>query len=371
MYDSIRPYSDAEALSALSRVAAHPVLPRISAYLYPELGPDALRERISGVTGVRDFQERVMCPAVERIIERTTDGVSVGGLEHLRASLSQGPDGGRQGCLILSNHRDIVLDPAILQCVLNRAGLPLSDIAAGDNLIRDPFVRDLMRSNRMVTVRREGTPRELYAAAVELSSYIRDHVAGGGSLWIAQREGRTKDGRDVTAQGVLKMLAMARSGSFAERFAGLRIVPLSISYEFEPCGVLKARENLLRRAAGGTYRKAPDEDLNSILTGILQQKGHVHYEFGEALTEEEIAVCGEGEANARFRALASLLDGRIRGGYRIWPTNRAAAELLRGGASQPAFEAALQKETDTVSDVDPFALRAELLSIYAAPLLEQ
>lgn len=321
-FGDIRPYTDAEAAAALGRVARHPMLPVISKYLFPGKPAFSLRRMLSGIRNVEQFQGEVMFSVVEAILEKTSEGFTCGGLEHLQALHGK-------RFLAVSNHRDIVLDPALVQYALHAAGFPCTEICVGSNLITSQLIEDLMRSNRMIKVIRGIAARELYLSSRRLSQYIRERIVSGeASVWIAQREGRTKNGLDTTEQGLLKMFDMSGTGSFEENFRELNIVPMSISYEYESCDARKAREVLLR--SRGPYVKKKNEDLHSILTGIRQQKGHIHLEIGAPLTAEEIAAAARAEKNERYQAIRRTLDRRIIGGYRLWKTNYMAHDLLHG-----------------------------------------
>lgn len=349
MYEDIRPYDDAETSAALKRVADNPLVDKISDFLFPGKNPEDLRIILRSIKGVDDFQTRVMRPAVGSIIKQTTDGLSFEGLEHF--------EGGKKRFLMLSSHRDIVLDPAFVQYVLKTNGLPLTEIAVGDNLIANEFIGDLMRSNRMIKVVRSGSPRELYKASSELSAYIRERLMGNdpSSVWIAHRGGRTKDGMDRTDQGLLKMLSISGRSDFLENMKELQLMPLAISYEIESCDVLKAVETAVK-ARTGEYHKRPGEDTNSILTGILQPKGRVHIKFCKPIQDSEIDECASLDKNERFRHLADIVDSRITEGFRLWPTNVAAARILKKTGSLP--EGVTREE-----------ILERLLAIYAAPAI--
>ena len=370
MYENIRPYDDAETAAALKRASTSRIVEQISAFLFPGKDPDILRNTLNTIHGVDDFQTRVMYPAVRSIIGKTTKGLSYDGLEWF--------EGGR--CFtMLSSHRDIVLDSAFIQYILKDNNLPLTEIAVGDNLIYNSFVEDLMRSNRMIKVSRGVQPRELYTVSCELSSYIRMRLRDDrpASVWISHRNGRTKDGNDQTEQGLLKMLSLSGSADFAENMRELHLMPVAVSYEYESCGIKKAYEVYIRQKSG-TYVKRPGEDLESIILGIMQQKGHVHVSFCKPITDQELADCAALDKNERFRALAAIVDERIHQAWRIWPTGRAAAELLKGESPSDAcvtarFEKYLKEELDTLPRNASLrrAIRDILLRIYAAPLINK
>ncbi len=375
-YDAIRPYTNEEMVAALDRVAAHPLLTNILNFLFPGKDRKEFEVLLRFVRTVDEFQVKVMAPVLDRLIDSTVCELTYSGIENiLRPEKS----------LLLGNHRDIVLDPGIMQMIFYRNQVPRTEIAVGDNLISSQFIEDIMRSNRMIKVVRQGSRREIYESSSMLSSYIRESVGQArASIWLAQRSGRTKDGADRTSQGVLKMLDMSGSGDFVADFHQLAILPVSVSYEFEPCDFLKARELYISRRQ--TYVKAPGEDLNSILTGILQDKGRVHFHFGEPLTREEIEACAAFDKNDRFRELAALLDRKINANYHLWPNNYIAYDLLRNthqyvdhytqeelhhfiGYVERGLDQLLGEQPEPVrAEFDRNELRELVLTIYANPL---
>ena len=318
-FEDIRPYTDAEAIEALARMSRHPMMPVVSKYLFPSLPASTMSHMLRGIGSIDQFQNEVMVGVIDGILARTSQGFTCNGIEHLK---------GIQGrFLAVSNHRDIVIDPALIQYVMKQAELPFTEICVGSNLVTSQLLEDLLRSNRMIKVIRGIKARELYLSSQRLSQYIRERItSGGASIWIAQREGRTKNGLDTTEQGLLKMFDMSGTGTFEENFRELNIVPMSISYEYESCDARKAREVLLRRE--GPYVKKEDEDLHSILTGIRQPKGHIHLEIEAPLTPEEIHEASKCEKNDRYQSIRHLLDRRIIAGYKLWKTNYMAHDLL-------------------------------------------
>ena len=298
----------------------HPAVPAISQYLFPKEDPTFLRTALKSIHSIDEFQQLIMSKAILWDIQTTAHNFSYDGINYLKEM-----DG---KFLFLSNHRDIILDPAITQYVLNQNGLPMTEIAVGDNLLSSKTIEYLLRSNRMIKVIRGISARELYLSSNLLSRYIRQTITSGKhSIWLAQRQGRTKDGIDTTEQGLLKMLDMSGTKSFEENFEELNIVPLSISYEYEPCDILKAREILISRTE--KYVKSPKEDLNSILVGLRQQKGNIHLNIGQPLTKEEIAAAAvmSDNKNDRYQAIRHAVDKRVIEGYRLWNTNYIAYDL--------------------------------------------
>ncbi len=369
-FDDIRPYNDSEVHPAFERIVANPLLSNISQYLFPGKDDSMFRQLLLSCRTKDDFQVKVMSGVVEKILADTSKGLTYGGLEYF--------DGGVKH-LLVSNHRDIVLDSAIIQLILFRHDVPRTEIAVGDNLITSSFIEDITRCNRMIKVVRSTSPREVYVTSKVLSEYMRYRVANQiSSIWIAQRNGRTKDGIDVTEQGLLKMFDMSGSGDFVKDFNELSIMPASISYEYEPCDLLKAIELYIKRRQ--KYVKAEGEDLNSILTGIMQPKGRIHIQFNEPLTAEEVNAAAELDKNERFKALGLAMDRKIIANCRLWPNNYIAYDILNGGGKyadkytaeeKAAFEGyvnAMMQKADGRIEGDKTELKEIFLSIYANPV---
>lgn len=369
-FDDIRPYNDSEVHPALERIVANPLLSNIAKYLFPGKDENLFKQLLLSCNTKDDFQIKVMSGVVEKILADTSKGLTYEGLEYF--------DGGAKH-LIVSNHRDIVLDSAIIQLILFRHDVPRTEIAVGDNLITSSFIEDITRCNRMIKVIRSTSPREVYTTSKVLSEYMRYRVSNQiSSIWIAQRNGRTKDGIDVTEQGLLKMFDMSGSGDFVKDFNELSIMPASISYEYEPCDILKAIELYITRRQ--KYVKAEGEDLNSILTGIMQPKGRIHIQFNEPLTEEEVRAAAELGKNERFKALGIAMDRKIIANYKLWPNNYIAYDMLNGegrfadkytAEEKVAFEGylnAIMQKSDKM-EVDKAELKEILLGIYANPVV--
>ena len=327
-FDEIRPYTDEEIAPAMQRLADNPHLEDVLAYLYPKQSIDLLKEQIRSFKSVWDFQSKVVQYAVKKIIKDTSSGLTYDGFGALEAE---------RGYLFISNHRDIVLDSALLQLILYMQNLPTSEISFGDNLMSSDFVIDFGKSNKMFKVLRNANPREFYRNSLLLSKYIRLALTErNSSVWIAQRNGRAKDGFDATEQGILKMFDMSGKGQFLEDFTALNIVPMSVSYEYEPCDVLKTNELYISRRK--KYVKMPGEDLNSILTGIMQFKGGIHIEITPPLTRQRIEEATMySDRNDRYKALAQLLDDVIISNYKLWKTNYIAYDMLHESHTYAGF----------------------------------
>lgn len=370
-FESICPYTDEEAVEALSKVADNPLVIQVSRYFFPDKEPEFLKNLLKSVRSVDEFQILVMTKVVDWVIKHTAKEFTYDGVEHIDPS---------QKFLAMSNHRDIILDPALTQLVLYDNKIPMTEIAVGDNLLTNPFIEYLIRSNRMIKVVRGISARELYLSSQLLSEYIRLNITTGkSSIWLAQRQGRTKDGADITEQGLLKMLDMSGQEDFLSNFKALNIIPMSISYEIEPCDVLKAREILISRTQ--KYVKADGEDLNSIITGIKQQKGNIHLHIGEQLTDEEIAEASLCDKNDRYQLIRHAVDLRVIDGYRLWKTNYIAYDLLNPGDKYrehysnedvQEFIDYKERQLDTVEKtLDRAALNDIFLHIYANPVVSK
>lgn len=319
-FQSIRPYRDSEVSDVLNRmvrdnelvdVITHYQFPRLPKFARRMLRPVvriALAGKVGEIETVTSFQQMV-AGYMSKMIGRTTTKLSCSGIDGLDP---------QEAYLFVSNHRDIAMDPAFVNWALYQYQMNTVRIAIGDNLLRKPYVSDLMRLNKSFIVKRSiKAPREMMAAMTQLSEYIDHSIQTGHSVWIAQREGRSKDGNDKTDPTLLKMFYMShrKQRSFAEMVERLNIVPVSISYELDPCDAMKARE-LAAIATTGQYQKSEFEDIDSIVRGITGAKGHVHVDFGQPIRG----------AFETPEALATEIDRQILGGYYLHPTHMAAAE---------------------------------------------
>ena len=368
-FESISPYTDAEAAEALSILAEYPLIARISQQFFPEESPDFLKNLFKNIQTIDEFQVLVMSKVVRWVIEHTAKNFSYDGISNIDPA---------KKFLALSNHRDIILDPAITQLVLFNNGIPMTEIAVGDNLITNKTIEYLIRSNRMIKVVRGITARELYLSSQLLSKYIRLNITHQrSSIWLAQRQGRTKNGYDVTEQGLLKMLDMSGTSDFQQNYEELNIIPMSISYEIEPCDILKARELVISRKH--KYVKAEGEDLNSILVGIMSQKGNIHLNIGKPITSEEIAEAAQCDKNDRYQKIRHAVDQRVIEGYKLWKNNYIAYDIANHSykysdmyerADVEQFVAYMEGQLDTVEpDINREDLRRVFLDIYANPVV--
>ena len=371
-FSDIAPFSDEETAAALTRLSNHPNTKWVSKFIFPDKPEGFLGEVLRSIHTVDEFQQVVMSKAINWVVDTSMKEFTYDGFEKL-----QNLD---HKYVAMSNHRDIILDPALTQIVLQRYHLPETQICVGDNLLKVKSVELLIRSNRMIKVIRGISARELYLSSQLLRRYIRETVTSGtASVWIAQRQGRTKDGIDTTEQGLLKMLDMSGTGDFVQNFMELHIVPISISYEYEPCDILKARELLISRTQ--KYVKGETEDLESIMMGIKQYKGHVHLRIDDPLTEEEIRAAACCDKNDRYQLIRRAVNRRIISGYKLWKTNYMAYDLVNGGKKYAdqytgedleTFKSYIAQRLLMVEpSLDKHELRDIFLHIYSNPVLSK
>lgn len=321
LYSDIRPYNDDEIPAALERIVNDPFFVPAVNFAFPDADMERITEVVRTCKTVDQLQERVMISIIQRIIEATIDNFTSSGVENIEKG---------KGYLYISNHRDITLDSFLLQYVLFTNGLPTTATTLGDNLLRNQFVTDICRINRAVRViRKTGdiSPREFLSNSMHLAEYIRWYISKGKSMWIAQRNGRTKDGIDATDQGVLKMVSLSGPNDFVENFSELSIAPIAISYQYEPCDIRKAIETTVT-ILGGTYQKGNHEDENSILYGIRMPKGDVNITICEPITREELEECGALPKAEAYKRLKEIIDQRIYKNYKLHDTNYIAHDLL-------------------------------------------
>ncbi|MRI34522.1 glycerol acyltransferase [Endozoicomonas sp. OPT23] len=328
-FDDIRPYNDQEVRPVLNRLLQdQDLISVLSQHQLPRLNDSlpgvarwlirlGLKNKTKGVNDIEDFQH-IVEPYLTGVIESTASAISFSGLENLDPS---------KAYTFLSNHRDIAMDPALVNLALHRAKRTTVRIAIGDNLLQKPFVSDIMRLNKSFIVKRSvAGRREKLRAFQELSAYIHDSIDTGHPIWIAQSEGRAKDGNDRTDSAIIKMFHMSRKDSsttFADSICSMNIVPVSISYELDPCDQAKARE-LYETEQLGSYQKEQGEDLKSIVAGIEGSKGHIHVAFGQPLTDEY--------ANAN--EVVAEVDRQIYQEYRLTGINLAAFSRMDRGRLQ-------------------------------------
>ena len=366
-FDDIRPYNAEEFPEAMQRIANSSSFPILASFVYPGESLEEVRQRIANYKNVYEFQSQTMSRVNERVIEESISEFTCSGIERLSRD---------KHYLFVSNHRDIMLDASLLQYFLLTQDFDTTEITFGANLMSSQLVIDIGKCNKMFKVERPGgSIKDFYRSSLHLSEYIRYAIQEKHqSVWIAQRNGRTKDGIDATDQGIIKMFCMSRPDDKIQALSELNIVPVAVSYEWESCDILKAIE--LYQSQYTKYIKKPGEDLNSILTGLLQRKGRVHFELCEPIKDEELMQYDHLTNNEYHKAVAQLIDSRINPAYRLWPNNYIAHDLRYGSKAFQSFYTKEQREAflrrlshlDKYDDCDLDQLKDIYLSIYSNPV---
>ncbi len=324
-FDAIRPYYDTEINAAICEVLHHPMMKALMNFTFPDVADEVWKEQLKKTHSIRDFQCNFIYHSVQQVLRNSAEGLSTSGFEKLEPNTAY---------LFISNHRDIILDTSLLNAALFEHGLVMTASAIGDNLVKKSFLKSLSRMNRNFLVQRGLPPRELLQSSKLMSEYIARLLRRENrSVWIAQREGRTKDGNDATHPGVLKMLAMGAGDDHQlHYFKKARIVPVAISYEYDPTDALKMPQ-LLAEANNEKYIKEKNEDFMTLLSGIMGQKKRIHIHIGKTLDTEIDDILAETDnTNKQIQALAQKIDDSIISNYRLWPTNFIAYDLLNESA---------------------------------------
>ena len=372
-YDSIRPFKPEELPEVFDRLMQNEQFLHVLAYLYPGVPAEAIRAKMAQCKCNLDFQKAFCYDFLKQLLAKVSLGCDID-IENIDL---------KRRYTFVSNHRDIVLDSALLHVMLFDSGCDTTtEIAIGDNLLRLPWVKDLVRLNKSFIVQRSLSMRQMLAASKLLAEYMHFVInEKNDNVWIAQREGRAKDSNDRTAEAILKMMTMGGEGSIKERLLSLHIVPLAISYENDPCDFLKAQEFQLRRDVAD-WKKGPMDDVVSMQTGIMGYKGHIHYHCAPCI-DEWLKTLPDDMPKADFYAtVAEHLDHEIWRGYRLYPSNFVALDLLRGttdhadrytAEDRQRFEAYLDAQLKKVQLPNPdFAfLRERMLTMYANPAINQ
>ncbi len=364
-FDSIRPYNSNEIEAAIDRLCQSQEFLALFSRL-TQKDNESIITILKGIKSRDEFQLQFFGLAIQTLIGSTTDGVSVGGMELVDKD---------DAYIFISNHRDIILDSAILNMLLIKNNNKYTRAAIGSNLLLNEWVTDLVKLISCFVIERNVSVREMLTSSTIRSKYICKVIEENkNSIWIAQREGRTKNGDDRTQGSLLKMLKMHGSSDFIENFKNLHILPLSISYEWEPCDVLKVQELYVRET--GEYTKTSADDMNSMLTGLSAYKGRVHFQIDQ-LTELEIAAAGALPSNGqKIEALAALIDSKIYKNFKLWPNNYIAYDLLNSVNKFTEFYTPQEKEnftkvmTEKINKLDGniSMLNHLFLDIYANPV---
>ena len=372
-FDDIRPYSPEELPAVFEELLADEQFCGIVKFFYPEIPMEMLKQKLCGCKDNLEFQKAFIAPLLYKLLEKCSTGIEMDATAISDKGINY---------TYVSNHRDIVLDSAFLAILLLKNGFPNTvEIAIGDNLLIYPWIKKLVRVNKSFIVQRSLSMREMLMSSQRMSKYMHFAIAEKQeSIWIAQREGRAKDANDRTQESVLKMMAMGGEGSVVDRLASLNICPVSISYEFDPCDYLKAKEFQQKRDVEG-FKKSREDDLMNMKTGIFGYKGHIHYYLAPCINTwlPEVAELPKGEI---FGEIARRMDKAIHAGYRLYPINYVAYDWLTGKEEFAAHYTAEEKQqveayiNERVAMVDlpnkdEDFLRNCILTMYANPLKNQ
>ncbi|MBQ5835277.1 MAG: 1-acyl-sn-glycerol-3-phosphate acyltransferase [Bacteroidaceae bacterium] len=370
-YDEIRPYSPEELPAVLSELLEDPMFTAIVQNFFQGVPVEALKAKMLSCRNNLEFQKAFIYPLIKQLLAKNCTGLT---FESALAPTKR--------YTYVSNHRDIVLDSALLSIVLIENGFEdTPEIAIGDNLLIYPWIKKLVRVNKSFIVQRSLSMREMLESSRRMSSYMHYAInEKQQSIWIAQREGRAKDSNDRTQESVLKMMAMGGEGTPTERLKSLNIAPLSISYEYDPCDYLKAQEFQQKRD-NPDFKKSREDDLKNMQTGIFGYKGQVHYQVAPCINEwiDEMSTLPKGEF---FSAVAQRMDADIFRNYRLYPGNYVAADLLESSTrfashyteeQKQQFEKYVQSRIALVElpNPDTAYLRERILEMYANPVLNQ
>lgn len=368
-FDDIRPFYETEVNDAIQEVVHHPMMKALMNFTFPETQDEVWEEQLLRTHSTRDFQCNFIYKSVQKVLEKTSDGLTTSGFEKLEKNTSY---------LFISNHRDILLDTSLLNACLFEHKLVMTASAIGDNLVKKSFLKVLARLNRNFLVQRGLTPREMLQSSKLLSEYISILLQQENrSVWIAQREGRTKDGNDATNSGVLKMMGKASDeAELMDYFKKIKIVPVSISYEYDPTDALKMPQ-LMAEAKQEIYIKEKNEDFINLMSGVMGQKRRIHIHVGAVLNSElDTIKVQHDNSNKQIQALAQVIDDSILSNYKLWPTNFIAFDILNKTTEnshlyteneKSLFERRLERRID---HSNPLALQS-FLAMYANPVVNK
>ncbi|WP_309614765.1 1-acyl-sn-glycerol-3-phosphate acyltransferase [Flavobacterium sp.] len=368
-FDPIRPFYDAEVNEAIQSAVNHPMMKALMSFTFPDVEEEVWKNQLKKTHSIRDFQCNFIYQSIQKVLEKSSEGLSTSGFEKLQPNTSY---------LFISNHRDIILDTSLLNVALFDHGLVMTASAIGDNLVKKSFIKTLSKLNRNFLVQRGLSPRELLESSKLLSEYIGQLLLRENrSVWIAQREGRTKDGNDATHSGVLKMLAMGSDEvNLIDYFKKIKIVPVSISYEYDPTDALKMPQ-LIAEANDEIYIKEKNEDFITLLSGIIGQKKHIHIHVGDILDAELDKIEQEFDnTNKQVQALAQTIDDSILQSYKLWPTNYIAYDLLNKSNTYSHFyteneKSLFERRLEMKIDVNNPQMVESFLAMYANPVVNK
>ena len=370
-FDDIRPFYDDEVVSGIAKLLEDPQFQKVVEINFRQIKWEELKSQLLTFKNKYDFQSIVIRQTVFAILAGRSKTVDCAGFENIPQS---------ESCTYISNHRDIVLDAAILCVLLFNAGYDTCEICLGDNLLVRPWISNLVRLNKGIIVKRGVGARRQYEVSKQLSEYIHFAVnEKKQSVWIAQREGRAKNSDDKTQYSVLKMLNLGGEKDFLENISEFNITPISLSYEFDPCDYLKAEEFQLKRD-NPDYKKTPADDLKNMETGILGHKGNIHFQIGRPVNQFISQIDKSIDKNGQIAQVAAIIDREIYLNYRFYPVNYVAYDKLWGnddffkskytGDELNEVENYFRQQLDKIiiSNKDVSFLTEKLLEMYAYPV---
>lgn len=373
-FKDIAPFDDCDFQNRMFLLVKEPGFEHAIKYVMPDVDYPKFAENLLTIKTKAEFQSKIMSQFLEMLAAKTTTGLSISGIENLQ---------GDKRYTFITNHRDIVLDASFLNVLLLRNNIPTTEVAIGNNLLIFDWISDLVKLNKSFIVKRDLKMLKALEAAKQLSGYIHHAInEKHESVWIAQREGRSKDSNDLTQESLIKMMALAGGGSMVENLKQINLVPVSISYEYDPNDYLKAREFLMKRN-NPEFKKSQRDDLFSMETGILQPKGHVHFSVGNVINSSLEEIETESDKTIIVKHICKTIDDSIHQGYRIYPINYIALDKFENtqrfteyytDEDVESFEKYIESQLAKVDDIpdlnddDMQYMHEMMLSMYANPL---
>lgn len=372
-FSDISPYDDSVFKEKMSRLVKEPGFLNALKYAMPESEIPTLISELLKIDNKYDFQQQVMFPFMEMLAKTTTSGITLGGIKYYNPGVSY---------TYITNHRDIVLDASFLNLAFLRRRIPTTEVAIGNNLLIFDWITDLVRLNKSFIVKRDTSVREALTAAKKLSAYIHYCILDKQqSVWIAQREGRAKDSSDHTQESLIKMLSYGGEGSFMEKLKEINLMPVSISYEYDPNDYLKAKEFLMRRR-DPQFKKSQHDDLFSMETGLLHFKGKVHFQMTPRINAKLDQIGEFKDANTSAKYVCAIIDQAIHRSYEIFTINYVAYDLLHSSTrfasrytdeqrreTEDYIDSQLSKvQVENLTDEEREYMRQMMLTMYANPL---
>lgn len=373
-FKDIAPFDDCEIKEKIAQLVKEPGFEHAIKYAMPNIEYSQFVNNLLQISNKREFQHMIVAPFLQMLIDKTTSGLSISGLENID----------KDKCYTyISNHRDIVLDASFLNILLWKNELNTTEIAIGNNLLVFEWISDLVKLNKSFIVKRNLKMLQALSAAKQLSSYIHHAInEKHESVWIAQREGRSKDSNDFTQESLIKMIGLSGGGSLVENLKRINLLPVSISYEYDPNDYLKAREFLMKQR-DPEFKKSQRDDLLSMETGLLQFKGHVHFSVGKCINPSLETLDENVDRGEALKVACKAIDDMVHAGYYIYPINYIAYDKLEGTqqfadkytAEEVAkFDAYIEQQLAKNNDIpnltqeDVQYMRQMILTMYANPL---